>query len=145
MTNINKDPGILLNEIYQGECHFSHSPNVLSLPKSTKPEVGPLEFTAEITIRDDKRAGRVKITVASTKQDSVYIFKLSMVGLFSQSDDPNMPMKQFMKGPAITIMFPFLREALANLTSRGRFGPVYLNPINTKLLVKTPKGDSQTK
>jgi preprotein translocase subunit SecB len=29
-----------------------------------------------------------------------------------------------------TMTFPFLREAVANITSRGRFGPVWLNPFN---------------
>ena len=33
---------------------------------------------------------------------------------------------------APSLLFPFLREAFASITSRGRFGPVWLNPINTR-------------
>jgi preprotein translocase subunit SecB len=32
----------------------------------------------------------------------------------------------------VTILFPFVRENVANLTMRGRFGPMWIKPINVQ-------------
>ncbi len=33
------------------------------------------------------------------------------------------------RGPAVRIVFPYLRETVANLAMRGRFGPLLLDPV----------------
>jgi preprotein translocase subunit SecB len=48
----------------------------------------------------------------------------------------NMALKEFFTtGSAHAVLFPFVREAVANITMRGRFGPVWLNPVNFGALV----------
>ena len=52
-----------------------------------------------------------------------------MIGLFEQQNGfENLPMADFLGDSAPALLFPFLREAFANITTRGRFGPVWLQP-----------------
>jgi preprotein translocase subunit SecB len=43
------------------------------------------------------------------------------------------------------MLYPFLREAVANLTGRGRFGPVWLNPFNFMLLAQEVANEGTAK
>ena len=47
-----------------------------------------------------------------------------------------MPLRDFLAGPAVALLYPFVREAFANLTLRGRFGPVWLNPFNVRAMAE---------
>jgi preprotein translocase subunit SecB len=38
-----------------------------------------------------------------------------------------------------TLAFPYCRELVSNLTARGRFGPVWLNPVNFANVILQPK------
>jgi len=54
-----------------------------------------------------------------------------MVGLVDREPGAeNMSIATYLTGPATATLFPFVREALANITGRGRFGPVWLKPFN---------------
>lgn len=45
---------------------------------------------------------------------------------------PNMSAVEFLARSGAATIFPFVRELIANLTMRGRFGPLFLAPINVK-------------
>jgi preprotein translocase subunit SecB len=44
----------------------------------------------------------------------------------------------------VQILMPFLREAVANLTLRGRFGPVWLQPISGRALAAKMREEADT-
>ena len=49
----------------------------------------------------------------------------------------NMTIREYLaSGNCVAALFPFLREAIANVTGRGRFGPVFLDPINIREFAK---------
>lgn len=41
----------------------------------------------------------------------------------------------YLTSKGCALLFPFIRETIANLTARGRFGPVWLNPVNVVALM----------
>ena len=43
---------------------------------------------------------------------------------------------EFLARSGVPTLFPFVREAIANITMRGRFGPLWLNPIDVRASVK---------
>jgi len=54
---------------------------------------------------------------------------------------PNMPLDRYFTTSGAALLYPFVRQVVADLTSRGRFGPVWLNPMNVTavpLSVMTP-------
>lgn len=75
----------------------------------------------------------VTLSVASDPEDqsSRYDFEVRMVGIFEPiSGAANMALADFMVVNGGAILYPFAREAVANLTSRGHYGPIWLNPFN---------------
>ena len=129
-----KQLGIAIGQIFLEEATFFHRPDSLGLPPSTKPEVGDLRVSMQAGVPPNERAGILRVSVA-TRDDAtlLYRFSVTMVGLFEQRPgEETMPIREFIQGPAISMLFPFIREAVASLTGRGRFGPVWLNPFNAQ-------------
>lgn len=56
--------------------------------------------------------------------------EVSMRGLFERSGETSLPSDQFGKVNGPAILFPFVREHLANLTLRANLPPILLPPIN---------------
>jgi preprotein translocase subunit SecB len=133
VTDPNADPGIVVAQVYLEEASFAHRPDAMTLPADTKPEVTGLNLEIQVSIQKDQRAGFIRIRMATPEEPALlYRVSLSMIGLFTQQPGrENMAIADFLKGPAVPFMFPFLREAFANLTWRGRFGPLWINPFNT--------------
>jgi preprotein translocase subunit SecB len=134
MSDPSKAPGIAVSQVFMEEARFSHREDALALPHDTKPDLGEIEITLEAGLRPDGKAGLLRLT-AFTKPDAKALYRVSvkMIGVFEQqSGSENMPMSDFIGDWAPALLFPFLREAFANITGRGRFGPVWLNPINAR-------------
>jgi preprotein translocase subunit SecB len=54
-----------------------------------------------------------------------------MVAVVHQVDRARFPDQQLVEVVG-AMLYPFIREVVANLTIRGRFGPVWLNPFNLR-------------
>ena len=134
MTDPSRPPGIAISQVFLEEATFSHRADALALPLDTKPELGNIEIAVEAGLRPDRKAGLLRLSAATKPEaEPLYNVKVKMVGLFEQqSGFENLPMAAFLGDSAPALLFPFLREAFANITSRGRFGPVWLQPINTR-------------
>ena len=82
---------------------------------------------------EDGRAARTRLTVGSDPNDTThpYIFLVRMVVAVSATDAPSaVTPVGFAQANAVALLVPFVREVIANLTMRGRFGPVWVNPVN---------------
>lgn len=132
MTDTAKQPGISVAQVFLEAATFAHRDDALALPAETKPDLGDLQVELEIGIMPDEQAGVVRIRVATDEsRNPLYRVSVKMAGLFQvQPGQANMPLPDFLNGPALAFMYPFVREAFANITGRGRFGPVWLNPFN---------------
>jgi preprotein translocase subunit SecB len=131
--NEEKQPGIQLAQVFLEAVEFSHNGDVLALPVNTKPNVGTVNIGVEIAVSTDEKAGYIRLTVATTPEASpVYNVKVTMVALLQVAEQPNLPLREFLITAGVPTLYPFMREAFANITQRGRFGPVWLNLINTK-------------
>jgi hypothetical protein len=67
-----------------------------------------------------------------TDPNAVYRFVVEMCALIEQvPGQENMtPHEYVTSGAAAATLYPFVRETVANLTWKGRFGPIWLNPFN---------------
>lgn len=139
MTDAQKEPGISVAQVFLEAATFAHRGDFLALPLTTKPEIGDLQVVIEAGLRRDKKAGVVRIKVSTQEErDPIYRVAVTMTALFEeQPGKANMPLDEFVHGPAIAFLYPFVREAFANLTARGRFGPVWLNPFNVQAASQT--------
>ena len=128
-----KQPGIRIAQIFLDSVQFSHREDSVSMAPDTKAHIGEVDVGIEVGERIDGKLGVVKVTI-STKEESkpVYNMRLEMRGIFTVPEDAaNLPMGEFLKGGAVSLIYPFVREAFASVTGRGRFGPIWLDPFNT--------------
>ena len=136
-----KQPGLQFAQIFLASVHFEHRKDALSLPPNTS--VGELQIQVNIRAggTDDEKMGIVAVSVATTGEDPLYRFSLEMVALVEQeAAAKNLSVQEFVTkfGPAT--LYPFIRETVANVTGRGRFGPIWLKPFN----VTTTQWESAT-
>jgi len=127
-----KPPGIQVAQIFLEQVHFSHREDFLSLPLGTQALVGNLNIQLESGISQDSKTGLVRVQVWTIPENKpIYNFRVSMTALLAVDQSaPNMPLTTYLSGPAATLLYPFVRQVVADLTWRGRFGPVWLSPTN---------------
>lgn len=118
-------------------------------------------FKREAVISDDdykKTESAIDLNVAkSFDKDEIGVFvtvdlkqelkgkilveiKITTVGLFKKNvDDPQISIENFCDINAPAIIFPFIRENIANLSMRGGLQPIIIQPINFVELNKKNK------
>jgi preprotein translocase subunit SecB len=137
MTDPNRDPGLGIVEIILLSATFTHRPDALSLPRSTQLASMDLEFSAQVQAQGSTGPAVLVVGVTSKKDDpaALYQFDLKMAVVVAPDPAaPNLPPAEFLAQSGLQTVFPFVREAIANLTMRGRFGPVWLKPVNVRTL-----------
>lgn len=126
-----RQPGISISQIFLESAHFEHREDFLSFPPATPMEL-EMDVGLEATIATDGSRGRIRLIVKSKEgNDDLYRVALTMTGLIEvDRANSNLPLAQYAPANSWGLLYPFAREAVANLTGRGRFGPVYLKPMN---------------
>jgi preprotein translocase subunit SecB len=131
LSTSQQQPGIVIAEILLERVSFEHRSDFLMLPKTTPPNVGDVTVQAEFGLREDGEGGVTRVTVSTVAaNEPVYNFVVAMTALFVRQPD-GMALETFLRNNSVALVYPFLREVVANVTLRGRFGPVFLNPFNT--------------
>ncbi len=127
-----KQPGIEIGQIVLERAYFEHRADYPSLPHSTPLGSLPLRIEAHLGLNEDKSAGIIRVVLTTDRtQNPLYVIEVTMAALVSVKEaEQNMPIERYAMTAGIAMLFPFVREVVANLTSRGRFGPVWLHPFN---------------
>lgn len=132
MTDRTKPPGIMLGQIFLERAQFGHREDALMLPANTPLGEPNLLFSFKGGVAPDDKTGFVRVTVQSKPDERpLYNIDVAMVALVqTQKGKENMPLRDYVRTAAPTMLYPFVREVVANLTWRGRFGPLWLVPMN---------------
>jgi len=137
-----KQPGVKIGQIFLERANFSHRGDYLapSAPPTPDTVVGTINVEAQGGVSTDGKNGLVRLHVSTIPENRpFYEFDISMVALVTvDGDAPNMPLEQYVATLGSALLYPFMRQLVADLTGRGRFGPVWLNPIN---LTAAPPGE----
>jgi preprotein translocase subunit SecB len=141
-----KDPGIAIAQIFVERISFSHRQDHLQLPPTTSAIVGDIDITTEFGIGGDHdEVGLIRLAVRTKPENSpVYNVDVAVVALLARvAGRENMTVKEFFdSGAGVSLVYPFVRELVANVTLRGRFGPVWLNLVNTRAVSGGTRNDS---
>jgi preprotein translocase subunit SecB len=141
-----KQPGLVIRQIVLEAVRFSHRADYLEHAPTTAIKDLALETQFRLGLSRDHSKGALRLAVR-TKDDAkpLYSFELSMVALVEvQAGQANMPLEQYAAVSGMSLLYPFLREAVANLTQRGRFGPVWLPPLNVAAAVEGARASAPT-
>ena len=67
---------------------------------------------------------------ASNKAGTIYDLELAYAGMFQVENLPEAALEPFLLIDCPTLLFPFVRRLVADLTREGGFPPLLLDPIN---------------
>lgn len=137
-------PKLRLSQVFLHSAAFSHRGEPLSLPHTTliKPQRINVQFMLRDLIRELPAGPAAQVVVNVTTspaegEDALYDFTVEMTAIIEkEADGPETPEPPVLLEIGATLLFPFVREAVSNLTGRGRFGPVWLNPFNVRAAIQ---------
>ena len=129
----NNGSGFQLKSIILVDSHMSRKPNVNFKELQLDVEIG-----TGVGVKDNvvnvKLSVNVKQMENGIAQSEV---SATMVGTFEKTgESPLNDMEEFGRINGASIIFPFLREHIANLAMKAGLGPVMLPPVNFQKLNK---------
>lgn len=77
----------------------------------------------------------LQVTVtANSEGKSVFLIEVKQAGIFSLQSFPEDQVGPLLGVVCPSILFPYAREVVSDLVSRGTFPPLYLSPVNFEAL-----------
>jgi len=139
-----KQPGIQIDQIFLHEAHFTHGKNALSLPPTYRVEGLSLQLQTKFAGKRGERGALVAVRVQTTDPDGAYNIAVEVVMVVSAvPGEENLDPLEYVQRMGPSTLFPFLREAVASLTLKGRFGALWLKPFNFVAAATTPVESGQ--
>jgi preprotein translocase subunit SecB len=90
-----------------------------------------VNVNAERMKQADFYESRIEFTAHATNKDgTIYIFECVYGGIFRLQNIPEQALEPFLLINCPTILFPFLRRLVADVTREGGFPPLLLDPID---------------
>ena len=143
-----KQPGIQFAQVYLSAAQFSHRSDALEFsPNHAFPD---LSFRIEAEVLEPRNGAAAAIRFRMTSNPSSeaqYSIMVEWVAVIQAiPGQENISPREYATQFAPAALYPFLRETIANLTSRGRFGPVFLKPLNFTIaaLEEVPRATAPT-
>jgi preprotein translocase subunit SecB len=109
------------------ESHFKLNTNF----KPAKNE--PIDISCQINVSHMKQDKTVNVTVSvdSPNKSQPFIFDVAVMGTFRFSKLPKKgELEKIVHINCASIIFPYVRETIADLTRRASIAPFHLEPIN---------------
>ncbi len=138
MTDTSPDTGatnraFTIGQIYLIRASFSHRGQQLMRPAGTSVSPQRIHVGIGLDNLNNGAASQIRVSVKSDSSDenALYDFDIEYAAIVEQVDRENWPDRVLAEHVAAQL-FPFAREVIANITGRGRFGPVWVNPFNLR-------------
>ncbi len=95
---------------------------------------------------EEEKLLHIILGVRGNDDDASYKFEVNIVGIFKFEEPvPEEAIKKFANINCPAILFPFVRETIADLTRRAGFTPLLLSPVNFARLFQEEAKTSQKK
>lgn len=127
-----KQPGLQISQIILLGAKFAHRDDAFALPTTTGIESVPIQVEIKVSGNAGDPATVVRVR-AFTGDDPelLYRFDVEIAALITKvSGEENLDPVEYGRRMGAAALYPFVREAVASLTMRGRFGPLWLKPYN---------------
>ena len=120
-----------IQRIYIKDISFESPQGAGAFQKQWKPKVSQDMNTKTNKIDDDlyEVVLRVTITMADG-EDTIYLAEVEQAGLFTIKGITEQQLPQVINTTCPSILFPYLRETIDNIVTRGGFPALMLPPIN---------------
>lgn len=126
-----EDTKFEIRKIYIKDLSFEapHSPAIFS--EQWKPKTDVQMSAQSNKLSDDNYEVTLTITVTSTQDDkTAFLVEIKQSGVFHVQNIPEKQLAQLLGSYCPHTLFPFAREAIADLIGKGGFPPFLLSPVN---------------
>jgi preprotein translocase subunit SecB len=128
-------PTLAIEKIYVKDLSLENpgSPQSFSITEAPSVEVG-LRTRGE-QVQDNVYECVLTITVTAKSGDrTLFLVEAAQAGLFRIQGVPMADLQPVMAIHCPTVLFPYVRETIADAVTRAGFPPVHLDPINFEVL-----------
>ncbi len=127
-----KQPGIQIAQIILLGAQFAHREDALAVPPNTLIANLEVQLEAKVGGQPGDPTAVVRLRAFTAKDSNfLYTFDVEIAAIVtSVPGEENLDPFEYARGMGPAAFFPFLREAVASLTMKGRFGAIWLKPIN---------------
>ncbi len=127
----NQQPQFALQRIYLKDASFEapNTPNAFT--KAWQPEI-QLDLNSSARKLDEQHYEvSVKVTItAKNEEETAFLVELVQCGLFAMVNIPEHQLQPMLGAMCPNILFPYLRESVDSLVTKGGFPALMLAPIN---------------
>ena len=129
----NNGSGFQLKSIILVDSHMYRKPNVNFKELQLDVEIG-----TGVGVKDNVVNVKLSVNVKQMENGIAQSeMSATMVGIFEKTgESPLYDMEEFGRINGASIIFPFLREHIANLAMKAGLGPIMLPPVNFQKLNK---------
>ena len=129
----NNGSGFQLKSIILVDSHMYRKPNVNFKELQLDVEIG-----TGVGVKDNVVNVKLSVNVKQMENGIAQSeMSATMVGIFEKTgESPLNDMEEFGRINGASIIFPFLREHIANLAMKAGLGPIMLTPVNFQKLNK---------
>ncbi|BAW79389.1 preprotein translocase subunit SecB [Candidatus Nitrosoglobus terrae] len=127
----NQQPQFIIQKIYIKDLSFEtpNSPHIFT--KEWKPELNLQLGNESQHIAENIYSVILSLTVTAKLNDQVaFLTEVQQAGIFTLSGYSNKDLGPLLGSYCPTILFPFAREVIADLVTKGGFPPLLLAPVN---------------
>ena len=127
--------GFTINKIYVKDLSLENPGAPQSFNQQEAPQVEIGLRTRGEQIEQDVYECVLTVTVTAKVADkTLFLVEVAQAGIFTIKGLPQQEMQPVIAVHCPTVLFPYLREAVADAVTRAGFPPVHLAPINFEVL-----------
>ncbi|SEL80441.1 protein translocase subunit secB [Colwellia chukchiensis] len=134
-TDEQKAPQFAIQRVYTKDISFETPNSPAIFQKEWQPEVKLDIDTKSTKLAEDTYEVTLSLTVTATVEaQTAFLAEVQQAGIFTIGNLAEAQLAHTIGAFCPTTLFPYAREAVANLVSRGSFPQINLAPVNFEAL-----------
>ncbi len=130
-----QNPEFAIQRIYLKSLSYDAPASPTIFQEDWKPTIDMQIQTNTTKLSEGLHEAVIKVTVVGKSNNKpVFTVEVQQAGIFVINRFTNEQLGAVLGGMCPNILFPYAREAITELATRGTFPPVYLAPINFDLV-----------
>ena len=132
MTEQAQESTFELQRIYVKDLSFESPRSPDAFLKQWKPNVGLELNVSNVSIGEDQYEVTLKLSVTATNEaeEVIYLMELQQSGVFVIKGVNEEVLTQTLGSFCPSVLFPYARETIDSIVTKGSFPPLMLSPIN---------------
>lgn len=123
-------PQLALERIYTKDISFE-VPNVDVFTRQWQPETDINIAASVADLGEDYKEVTLSVSVTAKLEDSVaFVAEVQQAGIFLLKNIPESDMDHLLQAYCPNVLFPYAREVISDIVSRGSFPQLLLAPVN---------------